>query len=68
MIDFSWFYFIGLTRLGLTIREIGHLSVRLFMRLYGHYQTTWSREMKLTQANMTYAEFNKKQQEAEDWF
>lgn len=68
MIDFSWFYFIGKAKLGLSFKETGRLTLTMFNRLYGHYKTVWSIEMRLTQANMTYEEAFIKSQQDEEWF
>ena len=68
IIDFSWFYFMGKTRFGLSIKETGRMTLNMFYRWYEHYKNTWSYEMRLSQGNMTYAEAEKKIQEAEDWF
>ena len=68
MIDFSWFYFIGHTKLCLTFKETGRLTVTMFNKLYGHYKDTWDMEMRLTHANMTYAEAHIKAMQDEEWF
>jgi len=68
VIDFSWFYFIGKAKLGLSFKETGRLTLTMFNRLYGHYKTVWSIEMRLTQANMTYEEAFIKSQQDEEWF
>lgn len=67
-VDFSWFYFIGKTRLGLTFKETGRLTIKLFNRLYQHYKDNWDLEMRLSKANKTYAEIHAKAQNAEEWF
>lgn len=66
--DFSWFYFIGCAKLGLTIKEVGRLTVSMFSRLYSHYKDTWSFEMRMTNQNMTYSEAIAKAQKAQEWF
>ena len=67
-IDFSWFYFIGRTRLNLTFKEVGRLTITTFNKLYGHYKATFDLEMRLKNANVTYAEAFEKAQKAEEWF
>lgn len=67
-IDLSWFYFIGRTKLGLTIRETGRLTITLFNKLYKHYKNTFDFEMMLRQTGTTYAEAYKKSNDAELWF
>ena len=68
VIDFSWFWFIGKTRLGLSFHETGRLTLTMFNRLYGHYKDAWDMEMRLTQKNMTYREAYAKSQKDEEWF
>ena len=40
----------------------------MFNKLYAHYKNSWDLEMRLTKANITYAELKKKNEEMEDWF
>ena len=40
----------------------------MFRRLYKHYKNTWSLEMRLANANMTYDELEAKVKENEDLF
>lgn len=69
MIDFTWFYFIGRTRLGLSFREVGRLSLNLFLKLYKHYKDTFDVELMLRRGNMTYAEAEAKAYQKEtSWF
>jgi len=67
VIDFSWFYFIGKTKLNLSFHETGRLTLTLFNRLYQHYKNNWSYEMRLFHANMTYQEAYDKSQSDEEW-
>lgn len=67
-IDFSWFYFIGHTKLLLSFKEVGRMTYYLFNKLYAHYRNTWDLEMRLTQANMTYSELDRKQNRDDEWF
>lgn len=39
----------------------------MFNKLYGHYKNNWDYEMRLKNANMTYAEAFVKSQEDEEW-
>ena len=66
-IDFSWFYFIGRAKLGLSFKETGKLTLTMFYKLYGHYKDNWGMEMKLAKANMTYQEAWDKSQQEEEW-
>lgn len=67
-IDFSWFYFIGSAKLGLSVKEIGRLTVSMFSKLYSHYKDTWSFEMRMTNKNMTYSEAIAQAQKSQEWF
>lgn len=66
-IDFTWFYFIGRARLNLTDKEVGRLTLTTFNKLYKHYQDTFSTEMRLKNANMTYEEAYNKAQADQEW-
>ena len=68
VIDFSWFYFIGRTKLCLTIRETGRLTLTMFNKLYTHYKNTFDLEMRLKNANITDEEAYNKAQKEEEWF
>ena len=68
VIDFSWLYFIGKTKLNLSFKETGRLTIKMFNKLYGHYKDNWDYEMRLSQANMTYREAFIKSQQDEEWF
>ena len=67
-IDFTWFYFIGRTRLCLSFHETGRMTLTLFNKLYRHYKDMWDMEMRLTKANMTYEDAYKKSQQDQEWF
>ena len=67
VIDFSWYWFMGL-KLGLTLKETGRLTLRMFTKLYTHYKNNFDIEMRLKNSNVTYQEAWLKSQEAEEWF
>lgn len=67
VIDFSWFWFIGKKKLGLSFKETGRLTLWMFNKLYGHYKDDWDLEMRLRNANMTYKEAYIKSQKDEEW-
>lgn len=67
VIDFSWFWFIGKTKLNLSFKETGRLTITMFNKLYGHYKDNWDAEMRMTRENVTYAESFIKAQENEEW-
>lgn len=67
-IDFSWFYFVGRSKLNLTDKEVGRLTITTFNRLYGHYKDDFDLEMMLNKAGMTYFEAYAQSQKAEEWF
>ena len=68
VIDFSWFYFIGMNKLGFSEKRVGRLTVTTFNRLYKHYKDAFDLEMRLTQNNTTYTEAFNRAQKAETWF
>lgn len=40
----------------------------MFNKLYDHYKSDFDDEMRLTKANVTYAEAHARAQKAEEWF
>ena len=68
VIDFTWFYFIGRTKLNLTFKEVGRLTLRTFNKFYQHYKDTFDLEMKLKASDTTYAELKKKSIKQQEWF
>lgn len=68
VIDFSWFYFIGVNKIGLTYHQVGRITMTLFNKLYAHYKCTFDYELLLKKTGTTYEEAWKKSQEAEEWF
>ena len=67
-IDFSWFYFIGRTKLGLTDKQIGRLTMTLFNKYYDHYKNTFDFEMLLKTSGTTYQKAYDKAHESDEWF
>ena len=67
MIDFSWFYFIGRTRLRLSDKETGRLTLRMFNKMYGYYKAMWSYEMRLAHTNTTFEEAERLAQKEQEW-
>lgn len=67
-IDFSWFYFIGRNKLGLTYSETGRITLTLFNRLYKHYKNSFDLEMRLKNSGTTYEEAYQKLNDAQEWF
>lgn len=68
VIDFTWFYFIGRTKLGLTFKETGRLTLTIFNKFYQHYKDNWDLEMLMTVSRKTYKDVREKQQQSEEWF
>lgn len=68
VIDFTWFYFISRTKLGLTFKETGRLTLTTFNKLYQHYKDNWDLEMLMTASRKTYKDVHEKQQQSEEWF
>lgn len=56
VIDFTWFYFIGRTRLCMTFKETGRMTLATFMKFYRHYKNQFDAETRLRNSNTTYAE------------
>lgn len=66
--DFTWFWFIGRAKLGLTFKETGRLTLRMFGRLYQHYKNDYDLELRLWKADKTYADAHRMSQQDEEWF
>lgn len=57
--------------MGFTEREIGRMTLRKFLKLYGHYKNNFDLEMKMKQQGITYkqAEILSEQQSGDaEWF
>lgn len=67
-IDFTWFYFIGRNKLGLTFKEVGRLTLRTFNKLYQHYKNDFDKELMLNKSRTTYQKYEEEQIENEEWF
>ena len=67
-INFSWFYFIGRNKLGLTFDEVGRMTLRTFNKLYQCYKDNFDIELNLKLSRTTYAEAKKQTMEQEEWF
>ena len=59
--------FIGKTKLLLSFKETGRLTLREFNKLYQHYKDDFDLEMRLKNSNTTYAEAYKKAEADEEW-
>lgn len=44
------------------------MTLTLFNKLYGHYKDNFDMEMRLRNANVTYAEAFRQAQQDEEWF
>lgn len=62
-----WFYFIGKTKLNLTFKETGRLTLYLFNKLYQHYKDNWDLEMLLFKSGKTYKSIKEEQNKEEYW-
>lgn len=62
-----WFYFIGKTKLGLTFKETGRLTLYVFNKLYQHYKDNWDLEMLLFKSGKTYKNIKEEQNKDEYW-
>lgn len=67
-IDFTFFYFIGITKLNLSEKRVGRLTFRLFNKLYQHYKNVFDLEMRLKNRDMTYKELYARTQQEDEWF
>lgn len=56
-----------MNKLGLSAKEVGHMTLTLFNKLHKHYKDTFDMEMRLTKAGMTYEEAYREAQKAEEW-
>ena len=66
--DFTWYYFIGGTKLGIDYNKVGRLTLTLFNKLYKHYKNEFDKELLLTANKITYAEATKRTYEEQEWF
>jgi hypothetical protein len=67
-IDFTFFYFVGKTKLNLSFKETGRLTYRLFSKLYQHYKNNFDLELQMKIKNVTYGELYNRQQQEDEWF
>ena len=67
-IDFSWILFIGKAKLGLSFKETGRLTLKLFTKLYQHYKDNFDLEMYMKNANTGYAQLEARQSKEDEWF
>ena len=63
-----WIYFIGKTKLNLSIKEIGRLTFRLFLKLYQHYKNDFDKEMLMKASNTTYKKLKEKAELSDKYF
>ena len=47
-IDFSWLYFIGHCLLGYTDKEVGRMTFKRLMQMYGHYKNNYDFKLSKT--------------------
>jgi lipopolysaccharide export system protein LptC len=67
-IDFTFFYYIGKSKLNLSFKETGRLTYRIFSKLYQHYKDNFDLEMQMRYKNVTYKELYSRKQQEEEWF
>lgn len=65
--DFTWYYFIGKTKLNLSFKETGRLTLRLFNKFYNHYKNDFDLETYLRTQKVTYKELKTKAQKSDFW-
>lgn len=68
VLDFTWFYFIGKTKLNFSIKETGRLTLKSFLKFYQCYKDTFDLEMLMKANKMTYKKIKEKQEESDKWF
>ena len=61
-------YFICRTKLHLTDKEAGRITIRTFHKLYQHYKNDFDLELLLKATKTTYAKAELKQMQSEEWF
>ena len=49
------------------MKEVGHICLTNFNKLYRNYKNDFDFELRLKQANMTYAQAYKQAQKDEEW-
>lgn len=54
-------------KIGLTRKETGRLTLRLFNRLYRHYKDDFDAELRMTRAGVTYDDLRREEQASEEW-
>ena len=57
-----------MTKLNLTEKRIGRLTIRTFLKLYQHYKNEFDKEMMMKASNTTYKKLKEKQEESDKWF
>lgn len=68
-IEFSWYYYIGRAKLGLSSdTDVGRLTFRRFRKLYQAYKDTFDYETILRASGSTYAKAEAEAQQDEEWF
>lgn len=68
IIDFTWFYYIGKAKLGLSFTETGRLTLRTFFKLYEHYKNNFDLELTLKRNKQTYKEAEAQANKEQEWF
>lgn len=67
-VDFTWFYFIGKSKFGLSFKETGRLTLTTFNKLYKCYKNDFDNELMLKASNTTYSMAYKKAMQQDTWF
>lgn len=67
-IDFTWFFFVGVNKLGLPPKAVGRLTIRTFFKLFQHYKDMFDAELALTRLQKTFREAEAEHYRSEaDW-
>lgn len=67
-IDFSFYYFIGIKKLNLSLAETGRLTLTTFNKLYKHYKDDFDIELYLRHSGKTYKQAFAEVEKKDDWF
>lgn len=55
-------------KMGLSIKQVGRMTLTLFNKLYDHYKNIFDFELMLNKAGTTYKEAHRQAQKSEEWF
>lgn len=68
VLNFTWIYFIGMTKLKFSFKETGRLTLKSFLKYYQCYKDTFDLEMLMKASNTTYKKIKEQQELSDKWF